>query len=233
MHHAALLSRRTHQDRPALQGDGPVRLTLARLHECCGRARWRFAMLLAARTTGPVFWIAPGWYPGGPHPDGFCHIVDPGRFTFLSPRRAEDLMWTMEEALRAGCVPLVVTDMPGLPGLTQVRRLHLAAETGAAEGSCAPLGLILTPGTGGAPGVESRWHMDPLDHDGPPAWSLSRLRARTEPVKRWRVTDLRPPYDPEAPAAQHYAPWPEGAADPGPPQAQTKAATGHKAGHRA
>lgn len=217
MSHAALLTRSPHRGRPSLQADGPVRLTLARLHEACGRARWRFAALLAAKLDGPVFWIAPGWYPGGPNPEGFCHIADPARFTFLAPRRAEDVLWTMEEALRAGCVPLVVADLPGLPGLTQVRRLHLAAETGAAEGSVAPLGLILTPGTGGAPGVESRWQMDPLCHETDTAWALTRLRARTEPVKRWRVTDLRPPYDPEAPAAQRYDPWPEGSPDPGGP----------------
>ena len=63
-----------------------------------------------------------------------------------------------------------------------------AAETGAAEGSGAPLGLILTPGEGGAPGVDSRWHMAPAHTPGRLGWTLSRRRARTLPPATWAVT---------------------------------------------
>ena len=65
-----------------------------------------------------------------------------------------------------------------------------AAETGAADTGQPPLGLILTPADGGAQGVESRWHMAPAHTPDTEAWTLTRLRARTDPVKRWRVTDL-------------------------------------------
>jgi protein ImuA len=65
--------------------------------------------------------------------------------------------------------------------------MHLAAETGGQTGAHLPLGLLLTPGAGGAAGVETRWHLDPC-HDGSGQhWRLERERARTAPRKSWRI----------------------------------------------
>lgn len=171
---------------------GPgARLVRGRAHEGCGAARRTFALWLAARMDGPVFWIAPDWAGDRLNPDGVARFVNPARLTFVAPRRPEDVLWAMEEVLRAGAVPLVVADIPGLPGLTPVRRLHLAAETGAAEGDHVPMGLLLTPGDGGAQGVESRWRMTPTHRGADEGWRLQRLRARTAPVTEWQVASAR------------------------------------------
>ena len=187
---AHLLTRQSHRKR----GANPVRLlqdlTLerARVHEFCGLARRRLALALAANLQGPVFWIRPAWVPGGLNAQGVQELIDPSRLTFLSPKRPEDLLWCMEEVLRAGLIPLVVADLPGPPGLTAVRRLHLAGETGSAEGRLAPLGVLVTPEAGGAPGDETRWSLTPAHAaGGAQNWRLARLRARMEPEKRWQL----------------------------------------------
>lgn len=165
-----------------------IGLALARAHEACGPARRTFALWLAGRTRGPVLWIAPAWGADQPNPDGMVALADPARFLFIRPARAPDLLWCAEEALRAGAAALVVADLPAPPGLTPVRRLHLAAEAGAGRGLVS-LGLLLSAGDGGAQGVESRWHMAPA-HTGPALrWRLERRRARTLPPAAW---DLAP-----------------------------------------
>ncbi len=198
---AHLLTRHSHRapdPRPALQFLDGLTLPLGRAHEVCGDARRTLAAMIAARTEGPVFWIVPSWVPDRLHPEGVLRLFDPGRIVFLEPKRAEDLLWCLEEVLRAGMVALAVADLPAPPGLTAVRRLHLAAETGAGESGRAPLGLLLTPGDGGAPGVETRWRMQAAHGVATaetaqgiaeirPSWRLDRLRARTAPVKGWQV----------------------------------------------
>ncbi|MFN3824187.1 MAG: hypothetical protein ACK4GW_13155 [Pseudorhodobacter sp.] len=66
-----------------------------------------------------------------------------------------------------------------------MRRLHLAAGAGMARrgAAAAPLGLLLTPGEGGAAGVESRWRM----RHCPGGWHLSQLRARMDPPRDWTL----------------------------------------------
>lgn len=185
-----LLTRETHRARSAdgVTFLGDLSLAPARVHEACGAARHTFALILAAALRGPVLWIAPAWRPERLHAEGVRRFVDPGRFLFVTPKRDEEVLWSMEETLRAGCVPLVVADLPAPPGLTPVRRLHLAAETGAAEGAVRPLGVLLTPGEGGAAGVETRWEMTPRHGPlGARAWALHRRRARMAPEKAWDV----------------------------------------------
>lgn len=186
-----LLSRSTERPRPTLALHPEVTLAMARVHEACGAARRSFALWLASQTRGPVLWIAPAWQADQLNPDGVFAFVDPARLLFVTPTRAEDLLWSAEESLRAGAVALVVADLPGPPGLTAVRRMHLAVETGAAEGGHSPIGLLLTPGDGGAQGIETRWHMAPAHTGSARLWRLERRRARSQPPQSWTVAQSR------------------------------------------
>lgn len=177
---------------PVLTLPGGLGLSLlrGRVHEICGPARWTLAAMALRESSGPVLWIGPGWVAERIYPAGLLDWADPGRVIFARARRPEDLLWSMEEALRSGAVPLVLVELPGPPGLTPVRRLHLAAEQGAEAarhaGRLPPLGLLLTPAEGGAQGVESSWHMAAAPSGSTliaprSAWILRRLRARLAP----------------------------------------------------
>ncbi len=184
------------QTRPPLAADTlvvapDVHLARARVHEVTGAARIVFALAAAARLDGPVLWIQPSWTPERLMGDGVSGFIEPGRLIVARARSLIDILWTAEEALRAGVVPLVVADVPALPSLTQTRRLHLAAEAGSAVAEVAPLGLLLTPEPGGVPGIETRWRLAPAPGwatDGQPHWRLTRLRARMAPEHTWEMT---------------------------------------------
>jgi len=188
---AHLLGHRPARGTPAVTLHPGVSLRLARTHEACGPARRGFALWLAGQMQGPVLWIAPAWEVDQLHPAGLLPFLDPSRIFYIRPARTEDLLWCMEEALRSGAAPLVVVELGDPPALTPVRRLHLAAEQGTTTGR-APLGLLLTPGDGGAQGVETRWHMVPTCHDTRASWTLTRRRARTGPPASWRATQAEP-----------------------------------------
>jgi protein ImuA len=168
-----------------------IALARARAHEVTGPARIVFALAAAARLSGPVLWIQPNWTPERLMGDGVSGWIEPGRLILARARTALDILWTAEEALRAGAVPLVVAELPSLPTLTATRRLHLAAEAGAARAT-APLALLLTPEPGGVPGIETRWRLAPSSpgwaSGGPPRWTLTRLRARMAPESTWEMT---------------------------------------------
>ncbi|MHA7886190.1 ImuA family protein [Roseicyclus sp.] len=182
------LTRQSHRhDRPGLPLLGRFRLAGGRAHEICGGARRRLALWLAAEAEGPVLWIRPAWHPDRPHMAGMRGEIDPGRLVFVTPERPADLLWATEEALRAGALPLVICELPEPPGLTEVRRLHLAAEAGVEAGGGAGLGLLLTPGDGGAAGVDSRWRLEPAHGVEAAGWRLARLRARDAPPGDWAV----------------------------------------------
>ncbi|MFN6977986.1 MAG: ImuA family protein, partial [Gemmobacter sp.] len=160
-----------------------ITLVQGRVHEICGPARRSLAAMLAQRTAGPVIWAHPGWSREALCPAGLAPLLDPARLILAACPAPLDLLWTAEEALRSGAVGAVVAELGEPPGLTPLRRLQLAAEAGGGRAT----GFLLTPGEGGAPGVESRWHAAPRPGGG---WNLRRLRARMAPVAAF---DLPPP----------------------------------------
>ncbi|MGB8812535.1 MAG: hypothetical protein WCC57_05065 [Paracoccaceae bacterium] len=192
-----LLDPEGRKPRPMQTLVGDLSIARGRVHEFCGPARRVLAAMLMGQTQGPVIWISPGWQAERLFPDGLRDFAEPGRVIFAQARRPEELLWAMEEALRSGAAPLVVADVLSPPGLTPVRRLQLATESGAEAARLArrpaPLGVMLTPGDGGAAGVESRWSLTPAPSVGPglaseaPAvgWQLHCLRARMAPPASW------------------------------------------------
>ncbi len=178
---------------PGLVGLGLIR---GRVHEFCGPARVNLAAMILRESQGPAIWISPAWQPERIYTAGLLGYCDPARLIYARARRPEDLLWSAEEALRSGAAPLVIAELSELPGLTPVRRLHLAAEAGAEvarhRGRIPPLGLLLTPAMGGAQGVESRWHLAATSSrttlvDTHEAWVMTRLRARMAPPAAWSV----------------------------------------------
>jgi protein ImuA len=192
-----------HQPRQMQAFIGPLALARGRVHEFCGPSRRALAAMLLGRTEGPVIWALPAWQAERIYPCGLESFADPRRVIWALCRQPLDLLWSVEETLRSGAVPLMVVECLSPPGLTPIRRLHLAAEAGAElaghRGGVAPMAVVLTPEGGGAAGVETRWHMapragmgstTPWADDGPPQrhWHLQRLRARLDPVADWTVT---------------------------------------------
>jgi protein ImuA len=159
-------------------------LARGRVHEFCGPARRMLALMAMAGCAGPVLWLRPDWLPERLCPAGIVPFVDPGRLIIVAAQRDDDLLWSCEEALRAGAAALVVAELSAPPGLTPVRRLHLAAEAGSSMGT----GVILTPGDGGARGVESRWHASPDHRPGENRWQITLLRSRNSPSGCWTLT---------------------------------------------
>lgn len=175
---------------------GDLTLRRGRMHELCGPSRRMLAAMVMAKTAGPVVWIRPSWVAEQLNAAGLQPLADPARLILVQTDREDGLLWAAEEALRSGAAPLVVAELLQPPGLTPIRRLHLATEAGAEaarrDGRAPPLGLVLLAGTGGAQGVESRWHLTPVPSQSllwadAAGWRLSRLRARLLPPAAWTL----------------------------------------------
>lgn len=169
----------------------------ARAHEICGNSALAFAAIAAGAAKGAVVWISESWKPTV-NPEGLAPYCDPGRL--LLTRAADQLtvLASAETALRSGAAGLVVAELSGAIGLTEGRRLQLAAEAG---GTTA---LLLIPEGAGSNAAETRWRCSgaPAPASGPRQnghdsthwrWSLIKNKIGTLPewIVRWDAASHR------------------------------------------
>ncbi len=138
----------------ARSAPGPLPpLASHRVHEAGGRGRRAFALFQALRHAGAVVWIVPDHIAERPLPAGLPEGLSE-RLILLTPKGA-DLLWSVEEALRADAVDLVIAELQSALTLTEGRRLQLAAEAGQTTG------LMLIGDGKGCPASETRWNCEP------------------------------------------------------------------------
>jgi protein ImuA len=122
----------------------------ARAHEVCGDSALSFAAIAAGMTKGAVVWISEDWRPTV-NPEGLAPYCDPGRLLLTRAGNQLTALASAETALRSGAAGLVVTELSGTVGLTEGRRLQLAAEAGRTTA------ILLIPEGAGSNAAETRW----------------------------------------------------------------------------
>ena len=159
-----------------------------RVHECKGESKIIFALWLAQKAKGTILWINETHNQETLNPDGIYPYVNPAQFLFANIRRKEDILWCTEEAMRYAACPLIIVNISSFnPGLTPIRRINLAG--GKTKENV--MVILLTPDKyEGVQGVETRWHMAPINDDTnlKRKWRLQRLKARMAPPKLWAIS---------------------------------------------
>lgn len=141
--------------RPESAPTNPFDLRARRVHEAEGRGRRAFALFQAVRHPGPLVWIAPAHIPELPMLRGLPRGVGE-RLHVFRPVGETDLLWCIEEALRAAPISLVIAEPEKPLSLTAGRRLQLAAEAGRTTG------LMLIREGAGSNATETRWNCEPM-----------------------------------------------------------------------
>lgn len=131
-------------------------LRKGRTHEAFGPGASGFAFALGGVLGGTVLWIADSSRTEGINPAGFSLYLDPQRLLLARAGDQAEILAVAEEALRSGAVALVVMELGAPLGLTEGRRLQLAAEAGKSTGLC------LLPEGMGSNAAETRWHCEPV-----------------------------------------------------------------------
>lgn len=154
----------------------PFDLRPRRVHEAEGRGRRAFALFQAVRHPGPLVWILPSHTPELPLLRGMPRGVGE-RLHLFRPNGETDLLWCVEEVLRALPVSLVIAEPEKPMSLTAGRRFQLAAEAGRTTG------LLLIRQDAGSNATETRWHCEPKVNHAPDStlhqWDLNKNKKGT------------------------------------------------------
>ncbi|MEN8740143.1 MAG: hypothetical protein ABF308_10280 [Phaeobacter gallaeciensis] len=128
----------------------------ARTHEVCGAGAHVFAFALAARPGSHTMWLHESWETNHINPTGFFDFVSPSKLTVCNTENQTETLSVAEEALRSGAVSLLVMQLNKPLGLTEGRRLQLAARNGQSTGLA-----IISDGMG-SNAAETRWRCAPV-----------------------------------------------------------------------
>ncbi|MDO8882779.1 ImuA family protein [Pseudotabrizicola sp.] len=160
----------------------PLTLTTARVHEAEGPGRRSFALFQTLRHPGAVLWVLPAHEPQRPMLRGLPEGLSE-RLLLLTPKSETDLLWCVEEALRAAPVGLVIAEPQQVLSLTAGRRLQLAAEVGRTTG------LMLIREGQGSSATHTRWRCAPTPATSADStlhhWSLNKNKKGT--LGQWVV----------------------------------------------
>ncbi len=143
-------------------------LKSARAHEVCGDGALVFAAIGAGLASGAVVWVSERWRPTV-NPEGLAPYCDPGRLLVTRAQDQMTVLASVETALRSGAAGLVVAEVSAAIGLTEGRRLQLAAEAG---GTTA---LVIIPEGAGSNAAETRWRCQGVPAGPPPDQSSPDL----------------------------------------------------------
>lgn len=136
---------------------------------------------------GVMLWVSAARKVFPPALIGFG--VKPDQVIFVDIRKARDVLWATEEALKCSAIAVVVAEVGGLD-LTASRRLQLSAEQSQATGF-----LVRNDVHPGITSSASRWRITPapgiqiddLPGVGHPQWKVELLRLRNGLTGSWII----------------------------------------------
>lgn len=155
-------------------------LTLGRVHEVLGDSADVFALIAAAKVSGPVLWCGGGPDVGTLAPTAIQDFIDPARLLLVEGVSRSEVMWSAEQALRMSGVGAVIVELRDGPNLLESRRFQIACEESGA------LGVILIHGRAHTSAAETRWECNASSfeaHD----WEWRCTKNRKGEPGLWRV----------------------------------------------
>jgi len=158
----------------------PIRLAKGRVHEVTGNAADMFAVLVAAKLTGPIIWIGLSRDIWSLAPTALQEFLDPARIILTEGISRSEVLWAAEQALRARCAQCVIIELSNGPNLRESRRLQIAAEAGGG------VGLILIHDRAHTSACETRWQCS-ASKQGDYAWRWSLTKNRKGELGDWDV----------------------------------------------